>query len=94
MHGSRGIAPCGVEGEEPSFSQSNYATSLTICAFAEFGSLQKALEDRHITPSSAELEYVPGTPVELVEAAAQDVLKLIDKLEEDDDVQKVYHNLG
>lgn len=64
------------------------------CAFGDFGQLQKALEDRGITPLSAELEYVATTPVELSESQANEVLSLIDRLEQDDDVQKVFHNLG
>jgi YebC/PmpR family DNA-binding regulatory protein len=64
------------------------------CAFAEFGQLQKALEDRGIAPLSAEAEYVPSTPVVLSEAQATEALQLIDKLEQDDDVQRVFHNLG
>ena len=64
------------------------------CAFADFGRLQKALEDRKITPLSAESEYVPGTGVPLGEAQAHEVLQMIDQLEQDDDVQKVFHNLG
>jgi YebC/PmpR family DNA-binding regulatory protein len=64
------------------------------CAFADFGQLQKALEDRGITPLSAESEYIPLTPVELPEAQATEVLSLVDRLEQDDDVQKVFHNLG
>jgi len=64
------------------------------CEFANFGQLQKALEDRGITPISAESEYVPITPVELPESETTDVLKLIDRLEQDDDVQKVFHNLA
>ena len=64
------------------------------CPFAEFGQLQKALEDRHITPISAESEFIPITPVELSDAHATEVLKLIDVLEQDDDVQRVFHNLG
>ncbi len=63
------------------------------CGFSEFGHLQKALEDRKITPISAESEYIPQTTVELPEDQATSVLKLIDKLEQDDDVQKVFHNL-
>ena len=63
------------------------------CPFAEFGQLQKALEDRHLTPISAESEWIPNTPVELPEGQATEVLKLIDVLEQDDDVQKVFHNL-
>jgi YebC/PmpR family DNA-binding regulatory protein len=64
------------------------------CAFPEFGHLQKALEDRGITPISAESEYIPQTTVELPEAQATEILKLIDRLEQDDDVQKVFHNLA
>jgi len=64
------------------------------CAFADFGRLQKALEDRGLKPISAESEYLPVTPVELTDEAAKDVLKLVDTLEQDDDVQKVFHNLG
>ena len=63
------------------------------CAFADFGRLQKALEDRGIKPISAESEYIAGTPVELPEDQATEVLKLVDTLEQDDDVQKVFHNL-
>ena len=64
------------------------------CAYSDFGTLQKALEDRGITPLSAELEYVAMTPVELPEGQANEVLALVDRLEQDDDVQKVFHNLG
>ncbi len=67
---------------------------LLRCAFEDFGQLQKALEDRGITPLSAELEYVAMTPVELPENHATEVLALVDRLEQDDDVQKVFHNLG
>jgi len=63
------------------------------CAFGEFGHLQKALEDRKITPLSAESEFIPTTPVTLGEPQATEVLKMVDALEQDDDVQKVFHNL-
>jgi transcriptional/translational regulatory protein YebC/TACO1 len=55
--------------------------------------MQKALEEMNLTPISAEVEWIPTTTVELSEEQAQDVLKLIDKLEQDEDVQKVFHNL-
>ncbi|MBI4517763.1 MAG: YebC/PmpR family DNA-binding transcriptional regulator [Deltaproteobacteria bacterium] len=64
------------------------------CLFADFGRLQKALEDRGLKPLSAESEYLPLTPVELPEDHAKDALKLVDTLEQDDDVQKVFHNIG
>jgi YebC/PmpR family DNA-binding regulatory protein len=63
------------------------------CGFSDFGRMQKALEDKGITPLSAEVEWIPSTTVELPEEQAQEVLKLVDKLEQDEDVQKVFHNL-
>ena len=51
-------------------------------------------EDRRITLLSAESEYVPQTPVELPEDKATEVLKIIDLLEQDEDVQRVFHNLA
>ncbi|MFI5372934.1 MAG: YebC/PmpR family DNA-binding transcriptional regulator [Candidatus Eisenbacteria bacterium] len=64
------------------------------CAFADFGQLQKALEERKITPISAESEFIPTAPTQLPDTQANEVLKLVDALEQDDDVQKVFHNLG
>jgi transcriptional/translational regulatory protein YebC/TACO1 len=62
-------------------------------AFSDFGKMQKALEAKNIIPLVSSLEWIPLTIVELPEAQAQDVLKLVDKLEQDEDVQKVFHNL-
>ncbi|HVU58065.1 MAG TPA: YebC/PmpR family DNA-binding transcriptional regulator, partial [Puia sp.] len=62
-------------------------------AFSDFGNMQKALEERGITPISSEIEWIPASTVELSEEQAQDVLKLVDKLEQDEDVQKVFYNL-
>jgi len=59
-----------------------------------FGNLQKALEARGINPISAEHEYIPTTPTELGEEQAKEVMELLDKMEQDDDVQKVYHTLA
>ncbi len=64
------------------------------CALADFGRVQKALEDRGVTPIAAEAEYIPTTSVELDEPRATEVLGLVDRLEQDDDVQKVFHNLS
>jgi YebC/PmpR family DNA-binding regulatory protein len=62
-------------------------------AFSDFGNMQKALEEKKLHPISAEVEWIPSTTVQLPEDQAQDVLKLVDKLEQDEDVQKVFHNL-
>jgi YebC/PmpR family DNA-binding regulatory protein len=64
------------------------------CEFSEFGNLQKALEARGLQVISAEQEYISGTHTELSEAQAKEVLELIDKLEQDEDVQKVFHTLA
>lgn len=64
------------------------------CAFVEFGNLQKALEEKNITPISAELEWIPTITVPVTDEQAEDVSKLIERLEQDDDVNKVFHNMG
>ena len=84
----------GLEEMGESTGEKGEPQLLLRCAFGDFGQLQKALEDRGITPLSAELEYVAMTPVELPESQTNEVLSLVDRLEQDDDVQKVFHNLG
>jgi transcriptional/translational regulatory protein YebC/TACO1 len=64
------------------------------CAFNDFGKLQEAIEKRGLTPLSAEHEYISSMHTELPEDQAAEVLALIDKLEQDDDVQKVFHTLA
>ncbi len=63
-------------------------------AFNDFGKMQKALEDKGITPVSAELEWIPTTAVPVNDAEAEDVSKLLERLEQDEDVSKVFHNMG
>ncbi|MGC3999414.1 MAG: YebC/PmpR family DNA-binding transcriptional regulator [Anaeromyxobacter sp.] len=64
------------------------------CAFNSFGQLQSAIEERKLQVISAESEYVAQTPVELPEDQAKEVLELVDAMEQDDDVQRVFHNLA
>lgn len=64
------------------------------CAFNDFGQLQAAIEQRGLTPLSVQSEYIPLNPVELPEDKATEVLKLVDELEQDEDVQRVFHNLA
>jgi YebC/PmpR family DNA-binding regulatory protein len=64
------------------------------CAFTDFGNLQKALEDKNLSPISAELEWIPTTTVPVTDEQAEDISKLIERLEEDEDVNKVFHNMG
>lgn len=64
------------------------------CGFSDFGNMQKALEERGIPVLTSHLEWIPTTTVELSEDQAEEVLKLVAKLEADEDVQRVFHNLG
>jgi YebC/PmpR family DNA-binding regulatory protein len=62
-------------------------------AYEDFHKMSKALEDKNIPIKKAALERIPNTFVELSEEQQDEILKLVDKFEEDDDVQAVYHNL-
>ena len=62
--------------------------------YTEFGALAKALEEQNIEPKSANLQYIANSPQEFSDDAISEIEKLIDKLEDDDDVQAVYTNIG
>ncbi|HEU4384956.1 MAG TPA: YebC/PmpR family DNA-binding transcriptional regulator [Anaeromyxobacteraceae bacterium] len=64
------------------------------CLFPSFGQLQAAIEARKLPLVSAESEYVPQNPVSLPEDQAKEVLALVDGLEQDEDVQRVFHALA
>lgn len=62
--------------------------------YTNFGSLSTALQDKSIEPKKSSLQRIPTTPVEFTEEQLQDIDKLLDKIEEDDDVQAVYNNIA
>lgn len=64
------------------------------CAREDFGNLQTALEDKKLAVDSSGFEWVPKSQTELSDEQADEVIKLLDKLEQDDDVQEVFHNLA
>ncbi|WP_372646062.1 YebC/PmpR family DNA-binding transcriptional regulator [Ancylomarina sp.] len=66
---------------------------MLYASFEDFGRVQAYLEENDITPISSGFERIPMDTKELSEEQVADVEKLIDKLEEDDDVQHVYHNM-
>lgn len=66
---------------------------IVTAAFADFGSMQKALEKMNINVISSELQRIPLSFAEVNEAQEEEVMKLIEFFEEDDDVQNVFHNL-
>jgi YebC/PmpR family DNA-binding regulatory protein len=87
------LIDAGLEEMGEGTGENNETVLVLRTAFNEFGHMQKALELKNIIPISSELEWIPLTTVELPESQAQEVLKLVDKLEQDEDVQKVFHNL-
>jgi len=64
------------------------------CEFNDFGNMQKALEERNITPVSSEIEWIPLNTIEVTEEQSEEVFKLIERVEADDDVQHVFHNMA
>ncbi|NVK82895.1 MAG: YebC/PmpR family DNA-binding transcriptional regulator [Cytophagia bacterium] len=68
----------------------------TVYAYADytnFGSLQGALEEQNIQVKNAALKRFPTTPVEFSDEQLEEIEKMLDKLEDDDDVQAVYTNI-
>ncbi|WP_439883576.1 YebC/PmpR family DNA-binding transcriptional regulator [Pontibacter sp. MBLB2868] len=63
-------------------------------AFTDFGTMQKGLEDKGLNVISSEVQRIPTTRTELTEEQEEEVMNLIERLEEDDDVQAVYHNMA
>ena len=66
---------------------------LIYAPFGSFGAIQKELENRNIEILSSGFERIPQITKELTEAEMADVEKLLEKIEEDDDVQNVYHTM-
>jgi len=62
--------------------------------FEDFGSMQKALEENNLEVVSSEFQWVPNNFKELSPEQSEEVTKLIDALEDDEDVQGVYHNVA
>lgn len=72
----------------------NDVGTLTVTTdFSDFSNMQKQLESMNIELESSELQRFPNNTKTIVGEEAKSVLKLIDKLEEDEDVQNVFHNM-
>lgn len=65
-----------------------------IGEYSAFASLSQAVEAIGITPTKASLQRLPAQPIELTEAQMEEVEALLDKIEDDDDVQAVFTNLA
>jgi len=64
------------------------------CDFTDFGKMQNAIEERKLNVLATSVDYVANTPIDLPEDKAAEVLKMVDQLEQDDDVQNVFHALA
>jgi YebC/PmpR family DNA-binding regulatory protein len=67
---------------------------IAYTSFTDFVQMQRALEAAGIAVSNAELRRIPNNTVTLTDDQAEDVIKLIERIEEDDDVQNVFHNMN
>ncbi len=96
-------APEGLDSEELEFelidagieSLESHENEITVYGdYKNFGSLSSALESKGIEISEARLERIPTSPIDLSEEQMTEVEKLLDKIEEDEDVQAVYSNIN
>lgn len=71
----------------------NEGTLYLYADYTSFGSLNEALEGMDIKVQKANLQRIPTSPVSYTEEQLEDIEKLLDKLEEDDDVQAVFNNI-
>ena len=84
------------EGLDPEEIEEVFADEdgiLIYAPFESFGTIQSALEERDIEILSSGFERIPQVTKQLSPEDAADVEKLLEKLEEDDDVQYVYHTM-
>lgn len=84
----------GLEEMGESTNEDGDAVLVLRCAFNEFGTLQAGLEAQGIEPISTGSEFIAQNLMELPDDQAEAVMKLVDKLEQDEDVQHVFHCLG
>ncbi len=83
----------GLEEMGESVGEKEEKIIVARCLFNNFGQLQSAIEARKIVPLGSASEYIPEGLVDLPNEQSTEVLELIDALEQDDDVQHVFHNL-
>jgi YebC/PmpR family DNA-binding regulatory protein len=62
--------------------------------YTDFGILSKAFEDKGIEITKANLQRIPNSPVEFSEEQLEDIEKMLDRIEDDEDVQAVYTNIA
>ena len=92
----------GIDIEELEFELIDYGAEevfddeegiMVYGSFENFGKIQAALEEKNIEILSSGFERIPNTTKNLNEAEREEVDKLLEKIEEDDDVQNVFHSM-
>ncbi len=78
-------------GAEEAENEEGFYTIYT--AMEDFGNMVKKLEEMGVEVENAELQRIPKTTVKLEKEQAQRILKMLDTIEEDEDVQNVFHNM-
>lgn len=63
-------------------------------SFQDYGNMQKALEEKGMEVTSTEIQRIPTNTVQLTDDQVKEVEAMIEKIEDDDDVQAVYHNMA
>ncbi len=85
------LIDCGLDSLEKNGENDGY---LAYSKYEDFGALALGLEQLQIEVKSAKLVRIPTSPITLTEEQMQELDKLLDKIEDDDDVQAVYTNLA
>lgn len=67
---------------------------IAYAEFSQYGSLSKALDEKGVEVTKATLERIPNSPVEYTDDQLEDIEKMLDKIEDDDDVQHVFTNVA
>ncbi len=72
----------------------NEGVAYTYADYKDFGALSQALEEKGIEVTKANLQRIPTSPVEYTEEQLEEIDKLLDKIDDDDDIQAVYTNIA
>lgn len=83
----------GIDAGLESIDPGDENDAMLYCGFADFGALQKFLEEKKIEVIEAKLTRIPNSFVKLTPEQMTDYNKMMEKLEEDEDVQEIFHNL-
>lgn len=84
----------GLDEIDDGLDDDGNAQLILRCQREDFGNLQTGLDQKKIEVKSSGFEWIPSTTTQLDDEQLDEVLKLIDRLEQDDDVQAVFHNLA